>query len=138
MLITSAHKEYRNSIRAVVADSAFSSIESSMYAWCKDKLPWLPQFFVDYLFFWFGLFLPCPIDDLKISDRMGKITAPVMIVHGTTDGLVPYTNAEELTTAHRLFNNSVLHTFTHTHGHVAPWREESYFGIMVDFFELYV
>lgn len=129
----------RNYINAIVADSAFSSVEGAMYGWCKTKLPFIPISVIDYLFFWFDLFLPIPVDKLRIFEIMNTIDAPLMIVHGTGDTLVPYENAEILIASLQHHNQSIFHFYSHNFGHVAPWNEQDkYFPQLISFFELHV
>ena len=70
----------------VILECPFTTLEDAFY----HKVPYLAP-----LFSMLGFFenLNCPN-----IDRIGKITIPIIILHGTADGLIPFQHSKELYT----------------------------------------
>lgn len=96
VLQAASRDSHQNHIKAVLSDASFSSLEDVVSHWASHKAPWLPQILIDYFFVWIHFFMPIPMENLSVDKLAGSINAPVMIVHGTTDKIVPYYNAEKI------------------------------------------
>ena len=88
-LYTAAQPEFRQTFRAVVADSPFSSYRRI----AREKLDGL---WLTALFQWPLGFL---VDDRRSPDRVvAEITVPVLFIHGTADEVVPPHHSADLCT----------------------------------------
>lgn len=79
----------KNGIRAVVSDSAFASYRAIV----RDTISRMP------LFSWFKTPLSRLLmgDNLSAADLIARIApVPLLLIHGTRDGIVPYAHAEQL------------------------------------------
>lgn len=83
--------------RVLIAEAAYSSLEDNIRDRIAQDFPFPPMFFPQLVVFFSNqlsgenLFDMRPIDDIQNLD--GR---PVLLVHGTADGVVTFSNAERL------------------------------------------
>ena len=89
-------------IRAVISESSYSSL--AQMALRLFGIPLL-NYPVAYLVgFWANLFLGIDLRDVSPAERVRNATIPILLIHSSTDAVIPFSHAQSLREA--LANNS--------------------------------
>ena len=89
-------------IRAVISESSYSSL--AQMALQLFGIPLL-NYPVAYLVgFWANLFLGIDLRDVSPAERVRNATIPILLIHSSTDAVIPFSHAQSLREA--LANNS--------------------------------
>jgi len=146
------------SVKAIVLDSSYASAREVIEPWVNSKISWIPPLLINYWISWFDLLGPFRLDDINVTDRIKEITCPIMIAHGRTDGIVPFSHSKLLYDIVNIRRKSArsnhdfkghgiefgcnldwsLCYFFHDYGHVGAFQTREYHDEMINFFERHV
>lgn len=83
---------YDKRIQALITISAFADLKKTIV----KQVPWLPSFWRKRAIARAEEIAKFSIEDISPIKQIAKVTCPILIVHGTLDKYIPFTNGEKL------------------------------------------
>lgn len=87
-------------VKGLIADSPFIQLEPIFVRQAKQMFNLPAGLLLPGLYLWMKLFLGYSLQDVDFMKHLDAIDRPLLLIHGTADFFVPFTQSEELKKAH--------------------------------------
>ena len=129
--ILAAAKDKGN-IKALICEAPYADFESTLWARLKKfhlafLLPWVR--------FWFNIFSPIKMNEISPVNEIKKIKIPMLLIHGTKDQVILFSNFERLQKAAQADDSQIpnIEFIVHDFGHVHSYKLLNQPDLFVDF-----